>query len=243
MKTNEIISLKDEAMKEFRYNRSEEKKQDIFRVLAEVFGENPSLHVAGDFSINSSAPRILIVGTRDIDSYGKSMIRRIVSALTALPKRPVILTKGAFGVCQEAIHAALEENLPLAVMLGSGLDKPYPFAMNNLLETVATTKGDAVMTFKQNGSVPTAVEMLVSTNYLAAIADIVIVPSSKRHGSAMVAARMAADNGIPVFAVPGRVDDSRAGGTNQLIAEGLAEPIWDMVEFRKKVEYYCELIK
>ena len=43
----------------------------------------------------------------------------------------------------------------------------------------------------------------------------------------MVIARLAQEEDIPVFAVPGRMGDLRSEGCNQLIKEGIAEILYD----------------
>ncbi len=55
---------------------------------------------------------------------------------------------------------------------------------------------------------------------------------SRTKGGAMVTARLAFDWDIPVFAVPGRPDDIRSRGCNELIHDRVAEPLFDFDQIK-----------
>ena len=70
---------------------------------------------------------------------------------------------------------------------------------------------------------PLAINFLIRNKIIAGLADTVFVTESKIKGGAMFTARLAYNYGRDVLAVPGRVDDIRSAGCNQLIKEGIAE--------------------
>ena len=217
-------------------------KEEIIKRMVSVGGEGTCLRVAGDATIllepRNERPRIFITGTRDIDSYGRDMIGRILSALEDLPVKPLVLTTCSVGTSGRVIEEILSSHpdLPLAVMMYTGFERIYPYTMTGMIEQVAERPNSAVMTMMPDGTMPTATGAIFVSEFLAAFADAVVVPECKARGSAMLAARFAHGCDTPVFAVPGRVGDSRSVGTNNLISYGVADGVWDMVEFRKKLE-------
>lgn len=50
----------------------------------------------------------------------------------------------------------------------------------------------------------------------------------------MVTAKLADAYDIPVYAVPGRPDDIRSRGCNELIHNKVAEPLFDFEELKKQ---------
>lgn len=173
-------------------------------------------------ALTGNRPRVLIVGTRDMSPYGKEMTRRIVGALSKNPARSVIVSGLALGVDTVAHHAALDNGMPTAAVIPTGLDTVYPYANRELAKRITQTPGCCLVTQFPDGTAPMAVNFLSRNAVMATMADLVIVVESKVKGGAIVTAKYAYDQGVPVLAVPGRVDDVRSSGCNALISSGIA---------------------
>ena len=194
--------------------------------------ETDTIYIKGDPSLllapeAARRPRVAVVGTRDIDSYGRQAVCDIITALSKREDKPIIVSGLAFGVDQYAHRFALQTGLPTVAVLPTGLDKIYPLQHENLAADIASTEGCCLVTQFPDKTAPIAVHFIWRNHLITHLADAVIVVESKTKGGAMVIARLAQEEDIPVFAVPGRMGDLRSEGCNQLIREGIAEILYD----------------
>ena len=181
--------------------------------------------------IQSTHPRIAIVGTRDMSPYGKSVTEHIVASLAARADKPIVFSGLALGIEASAHRAALNNGLNTVAVLPTGLDEIYPRAHKGLAESIMDNGGCLITDFPEQ-TAPTPINFLHRNQLLVKMVDMVIVVESKAKGGAMVVAKLAKDFNIPVFAVPGRIDDVRSIGCNQLIADQIAQPLSNL----KKLE-------
>ena len=192
----------------------------------ELSEEEKTINYKGDINtLLSPCLRVAIVGTRDISPYGKAVTRQIIDCLSQREKKLIIVSGLAMGVDTEAHRAALEKGLPTAAVVATGLDTVYPSKNKQLAEYIETTRGCRIISQFPEKTAPMAFNFLRRNHVIAAIADVVIVVESKEKGGAIVTAKIAHSMNIPVFAVPGRIDDIRSAGCNDLIRTGIAEMI------------------
>lgn len=170
------------------------------------------IHIKGSTALikNEDVLRIAIVGTRDISPYGKECTKRIINALAKNLTKPFIIS-----------------GLPAIAVLPTGLDTIYPYQNRSLAEDIASTPRSCLLSQFPEKTAPTPIHFLSRNNVIAAISDIIIVVESKSKGGALVTARYGYDLGAKVFAVPGRIDDIRSAGCNELIRKGLASILTD----------------
>ena len=187
--------------------------------------------------IQSRNPRIAIVGTRDMSPYGKSVTEHIVASLAARANKPIVFSGLALGIDANAHRAALNNGLNTVAVLPTGFDEIYPRAHKGLAESIVNN-GGCLMTDFPEQTAPAPINFLHRNQLLVKMVDMVIVVESKAKGGAMVTAKLAKDFNIPVFAVPGRIDDVRSTGCNQLIADQIAQPLSDLkkLETTEKLE-------
>ena len=197
---------------------------------------NPSaVRFSGDLSalLDERRPRIAVVGTRDMSPHGKEYTIQIVSALAEWKDKPVIISGLAFGIDATAHRAALQAGLPTVAVVATGLDTVYPYRHTGLAEDITSSEGSGILTQFPDKTAPMSFNFLYRNRTLALLCDAVIVVESKSKGGAMVAAKLANDYDIPVYAVPGRPDDIRSRGCNELIRNKVAEPLFDFEELKK----------
>lgn len=161
---------------------------------------------------------VAVVGTRDPSPHGIAYTKDIVEKEI---KECTLVTGFALGIQEIAIQAALAKGMPVIAIAATGVGDCYPSMMHSVLARLTQTPGCAVVTPYFPGEAPMALNFLLR-NHLVALADETIVVESKAKGGAMVTARLAAMFGRHVEAVPGRPDDPRSKGCNQLIHEGTA---------------------
>lgn len=170
-------------------------------------------------------PRVVITGTRDASGYGISCTNQLVTALSKIkgPKAPIIITGLAMGIETVALKAALYHGLPAVAVMATGFDEIYP-RQNTLLaqEILDSGQGCLVTPFPEK-TAPLAINFLLRRDVMAALADYVVIAETRLKGGAIMTARYAKDLGAKVFAIPGRIEDPRSQGCNELISEKIAE--------------------
>lgn len=194
----------------------------------------PTFRFKGDLSalMDENRPRVAIIGTRDMSAQGKEYTIQIVSALAEWTDKPVIISGLAFGIDAIAHRAALQAGLPTVAVVATGLDKVYPYCHTGLAEDITSSEGSGILTQFPDKTEPLAFNFLYRNRTLALLCDAVIVVESKTKGGAMVTGKLAFDWDIPVYAVPGRPDDIRSRGCNELIHNKVAEPLFDFEELK-----------
>ncbi len=104
-------------------------------------------------------------------------------------------------------------------MLAGGHDKIYPPEHEDLLAEIIENGGAAISEMPL-GHVPRARDFPRRNRLISGVAlGVVVVEAAHRSGS-LITARIAAEQGREVFAVPGSPLDPRAAGTNDLIKQG-----------------------
>ena len=169
--------------------------------------------------------RIAVVGTRDISAYGREWCSRIVKSLADTPERPAIVSGLALGVDIEAHRTALDNGLPTIAVLPTGPDSIYPYRHMAMAERIASAPHSALVTDYPPGTAPLAIHFLRRNRIIAGLSKAAILIESKIKGGGMMTCRLAFSYNRDVFALPGRIDDIRSQGCNELIRQKIAEPI------------------
>lgn len=196
-------------------------------LLAEIVDPPPALFFEGDRSLLHS-PSVAIVGSRDATRYGIDAARRFASDLARLG---VTVVSGlAHGIDSAAHAATIEAGGATIAVLGAGLDTPYPRG-NAHLRTSIETSGLVVTEFPP-GTPPHRANFPVRNRVISGLcAGTIVVEATGRSGS-LITARLAAEQGREVFAVPGPVFSSRSEGPHRLIQYGakLVHDVGDVLD-------------
>lgn len=170
------------------------------------------LYYKGNADLNSSKI-ISIVGTRNNSDYGKHICEKIIEELAA--QNILILSGLAFGIDSIAHKASLKNKLKTVGVVAHGLDKIYP-AQNKLLAKEMLSQGGLLTDF-MSGTNPDRQNFPRRNRIVAGICDALIVIESSAKGGSLITAELANSYNKDVFAIPGRVNDSRSEGCNYLI--------------------------
>jgi DNA processing protein len=161
-------------------------------------------------------PAVAVVGSRAASRYGREVAARIARDLS---QAGVCVVSGfARGVDAAAHEAAREGPGGTIAVLGCGLDVNYPRENARLKEALEAT--DLLLSEHAPGVEPQARYFPVRNRIIAGLsAGVVIVEASRRSGS-LITARLAADFGRDVFAVPGSVFSETSAGAHELLKDG-----------------------
>ncbi|MFN7942635.1 MAG: DNA-processing protein DprA [Thermoanaerobaculia bacterium] len=162
-------------------------------------------------------PAIAIVGPRRPSAYGLEVAAWFAGELAAAGV--TVVSGFARGVDVEAHRAALAapEGTTVAV-LGCGLDWDYPRSQLELRRQVALQ--GAVLSEFACAEPPEPWRFPVRNRVIAALAAATLVVEAAPKSGSLITARLALELGRDVLAVPGRVLDELALGTNALLADG-----------------------
>jgi DNA processing protein len=181
--------------------------------LATIDDAPPLLGVRGTRE-TLTRPMIAIVGSRNASGAGLKFAGTLARDLGDAGF--VVISGLARGIDQAA-HCATVASGTIAVLAG-GHDRIYPPEHTDLL-TALLEHGTAISEMPL-GHVPRARDFPRRNRLISgASLGVVIVEAAHRSGS-LITARMAAEQGREVFAVPGSPIDPRAAGTNDLIKQG-----------------------
>jgi len=162
---------------------------------------------------------IAVVGARKCTTQGKQNAQTLAFDLA---RRGVQVVSGlALGIDGAAHRGALEAGGPgrTVAFLGSGLQHLYPLRHRGLAEQVVAAGGLLVSEYPA-GKGPRA-HQFPERNRLISGASLatVVVEASERSGS-LITARLAAEQGRDVLAMPGSIHSYVSAGCHRLIQQG-----------------------
>ena len=188
-------------------------ERDYPPMLRQTDHPPPLVWIRGDPEI-FRRPAISIVGARNASVNGLALARRLASDLGS--EGHVIVSGLARGI-DSAAHTGSLDSGTIAVYAG-GLKEPYPPENEQLSEAIA--ERGALISEMPIDWEPRSRDFPRRNRLIAALGlALVVVEAAQRSGS-LITARLAAEMGRLVFAVPGSPLDPRASGTNGLIRNG-----------------------
>lgn len=177
------------------------------------------LYYKGAADLNT-AKTVAIVGTRKNTDYGQRVTEELVEGLSA-QEGLTIISGLAHGIDTITHKKALACNIPTVGVMGTGMDKTYP-ASNKKLANDMVHDGGGILTEFNHGTIPEKGLFPRRNRVVAGMSDITIVVESDITGGALITARMASGYNREVGAIPGRVNDTRSAGCNELIRTNVA---------------------
>jgi DNA processing protein len=195
------------------------------RFLAELEDAPPLLTARGNLSL-LDRQAVGIVGARNASAAACRFARGLAHDLG---QNGLVVVSGLARGIDSAAHDGALETGTIAVIAG-GIDVVYP--PENRQRQEALYERGLVIAEMPPGTEPRARHFPYRNRIIAGIgAGTVVVEAAPRSGS-LITARLAAEAGREVMAVPGSPLDPRAQGCNQLIRDGatLVQNAADVVE-------------
>jgi DNA processing protein len=157
-----------------------------------------------------------MVGSRRASTYGTNPGQRLARDLAA---RGLTIVSGlARGVDAAAHRGALAGGGLTVAVIGTGLEATYPKEHSRLADEIAA-QGAVVSEFPLE-TPPLAQNFPYRNRVLAGLCFGVLVVEAAEHSGSLITARLAAEQGREVFAVPGQITSPNGFGPNSLIKDG-----------------------
>ncbi len=176
-------------------------------------------------------PKISIVGSRRPLNYTKEFTFKLANELS---KRGFVIVSGAAMGVDALSHKGAGSKNTIAVV-ASGLDIKYPAINRNFIADIE--KNGLVISQFEKGFKPTPWSFVVRNKIVVALGEFLIVTQADINSGSMRSVEYALQMGKKIYVLPHRLNESK--GTNYLLKENLAEPIYDIEEFAnrfKKIE-------
>lgn len=201
--------------------------EDYPPLLARLPDAPDVLHVAGDPALLWH-PQVAVVGSRNPSAGGRDIASDFARELA---RGGLAITSGlADGIDAAAHRAALAAGAITIAVIGTGLDVAYP-ARHRSLQAEIAERG-AVVTEYPPGTPARPGQFPRRNRLIAGLAlGTLVVEASLKSGS-LITARLAAEAGREVFAIPGSIHNPMARGCHRLLRDGalLVETAAEVVE-------------
>ena len=195
-------------------------------LLKEISYAPSSFYIKG--KIPEKMPCIAIVGTRKISPYGKLVTEKLVQKLVYY--NFVIISGLAYGIDTIAHKTALKNKGKTIAILGSGLNKIFPYSNRELAQEII--KHGALITEYPLESPPLKHYFPWRNRIISGLSLATVVIEAPERSGALITARFALEQNREVFAIPGSIFNENSIGTNNLIKQGakLVSQIEDIFE-------------
>jgi DNA processing protein len=201
------------------------------RLLAELEDAPPLLMAMGNLNL-LDRPAVAMVGARNASAAACRFARGLAYELG---QRGLVVVSGLARGIDSAAHDGALESGTIGVIAG-GIDVFYP--PENEERQKAMSERGLVVAEMPPGTEPRARHFPYRNRIIAGMTSGTIVVEAAPRSGSLITARLAAEAGRDVMAVPGSPLDPRAQGCNQLIRDGatLVQNAADVVEELRPAE-------
>ncbi|MGV3511683.1 MAG: DNA-processing protein DprA [Novosphingobium sp.] len=203
---------------------------DYPALLAELESPPPILTVRGDTAL-LERPSVAVVGARNASAAAVKLARDFATALAGQGYVVISgLARGIDAAAHRGALAGMADGGGTVGVIASGIDVSYPPENIELQEEVA--REGLLIAEMPPGTEPLARHFPHRNRIIAGLATGTLVVEAAPKSGSLITARLAAEAGREVMAIPGSPLDSRSHGCNQLIRDGaiLVQRPEDVVE-------------
>ncbi len=200
---------------------------DYPKALLEIADPPCLLYVRGDPELLGKRG-LAVVGSRNATPQGLQTAENFAKALAG--KGLAIISGLALGIDAAAHRGALAAGGATIAVIGTGADRLYP-ARNRELALAIAEHGAIVSEFPL-GTPAIAANFPRRNRIISGLSRGVLVVEAAPESGSLITARLAAEQGREVFAIPGSIHSPVARGCHKLIKQGakLVETAQDILE-------------
>lgn len=196
-------------------------------VLNQLVDAPPLLFVLGQPALLEQ-PQVAIVGSRRASQPGQDLARQFSASLA---RCGLAITSGlALGIDAAAHQGALDVQGQTLAVLGTGLSRLYPRRHQHLARQIVEQGGVLVSELPLDEP-PHAANFPRRNRIISGLALGVLVVEASPSSGSLITARLAADQGREVWAIPGSIHNPTSRGCHALLKEGaqLVETVQDIL--------------
>lgn len=218
----ELEKIKNQKVRVITYN--DEEYPDSLRQI-----DSPPLllYLRGNL-LPKDRYALALIGSRKMTEYGRKIAMKISSELASYGF--TIVSGMASGIDTISHKGALSVGGRSIAVLGSGVDRPYPY--QNIELSKELSKSGCVMSEFPMGTPPNKENFPRRNRIISGLSlGVVIIEATKDSGS-LITAKYALEQNREVFAVPGNITSPNSQGTNDLIKKGakLVQGVQDILD-------------
>lgn len=195
--------------------------------LKNIYDPPLVLYYKGTMPRLDDMPVIGVVGTRSASPYGIQTARQMGTEIAACGG--AVVSGLAKGIDSAAMSGALNAGGTVIGVLGCGADIVYPASNRALFKDVE--RYGCILSEFAPGMPPAKWTFPKRNRIISGLSNGVLVVEAPEKSGALITARLAAEQGRDVFAVPGNVNQSGCLGSNRLMQDGamVAMTGWDVM--------------
>lgn len=195
-------------------------------MLKNIYDPPYMLYVKGQLPRDDM--NIGIVGTRHPSVYGVKMSEKFSFELSQYGFN--IISGLARGIDTSAHRGALRAHGVTVGVMGSGFDNIYPKENNGLCNRIY--EEGAVITEFPKETRPDRMNFPKRNRIISGLSRGLLVVEAGQRSGAIITSNLALEQGREVFAIPGRIDNLTAKGSNTLLKEGaiMIDKVEDILE-------------
>jgi DNA processing protein len=201
--------------------------RDYPKALLEIADPPPLLYGMGNLDL-LNVPTLAIIGSRNATPQGEKTAEDFACALSEAGY--CIVSGMALGIDGAAHRGALRGRASTIAAVGTGLDIVYPARHRELAHQIAE-HGLLISEFPI-GTPSMAQNFPRRNRIISGLSRGCLVVEANMKSGSLITARLAAEQGREVFAIPGSIHSPVAKGCHQLIKQGakLVDSIHDILE-------------
>ena len=192
------------------------------------------LYLMGNATLTDLTRSVAVVGSRNPSPQGILNARNFARSLGQAGVTVVSgLALGIDGAAHEGALDSLEpgtQRLATIAVVGTGLDQVYPSRHRELAQRIA--RNGLLISEYPLGTPPLSANFPRRNRILAGLAQGTLVVEAALRSGSLITARLTAEQGKDVFAIPGSIHAAQARGCHALIKQGakLVEAVQDVLE-------------
>jgi len=206
---------------------------DYPQLLAQICDPPPRLWFRGKIDVLRSTC-VAVIGARNASQDGLFAAGEI--ALDLARAGVVIVSGLARGVDAAAHQGALDAGGATIAVLGTGVDRVYPAEHRDLSERIGLE--GLLLTEFPPGSPPEDWHFPRRNRIISGLSRAVVIVEAREKSGSLITARLAADQGRDVMAVPGTFVGGRNRGANALLRDG-AKLVESAIDILQELGIHC----
>ncbi len=212
---NEKIAAADEWLQQDGHHVIAFGTDGYPEMLQQIPGAPLLLYVNGDIDI-LHLPSLAVIGSRNPTQGGT---RNALDFSRHLARQGFVIVSGlAQGIDSAAHRGALDAPGKTVALLGHGIDRVYPAANRDLAHAIAAS--GALVSEYPLGAAPERWHFPERNRLISGLCLGTLVIEAARRSGSLITARLAAEQGREVFALPGSIHNPLARGCHALIRQG-----------------------